>query len=151
MNTTEICVAIARTLYVCWMADAHDDEDDAFDAEDQAAGAGQDWMLTVEDPPSNSEAWTEALITAGMVYQSYTDAWGVAPFYVLWHAKRDPADWAHGAALSSMGHGVCWTDDGPLQCPYDNRRFKEGQDLPVPPGVAEHVENPFRLGRPEEA
>jgi len=146
MNDTQLCVAMARTLYVCWMADAHDDTDDAFDADDQAAGARQDWMTTVDDPPSNGEAWEEALITAGQVYQSYTNAWGVAPFYVLHKAERDPAAWAHGAMMSSMGHGVCWRDDGPLEAPFDTKRFKKGQELPVPDGVAEHVENPFRLG-----
>lgn len=149
MNATDICRAMARTLYVAWMADAHDDQDDSFDAEDQAAGPGQDWMDTVEDPPTNTTAWEEALITAGRVYQDYTLAWGIEPFYVLYDLPDRAERWAHGAMMASMGHGVCWTDDGPIEAPRDTKRFKKGQELPVPDGIAEHVENPFR-GEPVE-
>jgi hypothetical protein len=148
VNEIGICKAMARTLYVCWMADAHDDDDDPFDAGDQAASMGADWINTADsDPPSHPDAWVEALITAGMVYQHYTATWGVSPFYVLHHASRDPEKWAHGAAMSSLGHGVCWSDDGSLVAPWDTRPgIKKGQDLPVPSGLAEHIENPFRGG-----
>lgn len=71
MNTW--ITAAARYLFVCWVAEAHEDPESEFDAGDGAAGPGDDWLNTVPTPDGDPEAFSQWGTHANLA-----DAWVAA-------------------------------------------------------------------------
>jgi len=105
MNTW--ITSAAHMLLVCWVAEAHDDDGNPFDAGDNAARSGEDWMYTV-DPADYPEERLMAHAWAGRLYQHLCEA--VPRCGDLWlaleRAEVDAEDHAHRSVMSSMGHGT---------------------------------------------
>ena len=107
---------IARTLYICSIADAHDDPDEPFDAGEEAAGSGQDWFDTVtsETPQEAIEAACKLVEQFEFMHdRSVVDAcaeWTTLDHYYA-SVPITMELFAYRLAMQSLGHGVGLWDD----------------------------------------
>lgn len=115
----EILESIARTLFVCAMADAIENPESELYGSPQGASHGQDWFDTVTDEtPASADVAAEKIVAD---FET-VNGWTVETAAIAWLALAKPyavrthnADsFGHYLAMEYLGHGVGLWDDTPI-------------------------------------